>query len=264
MRHGAGGVCGLVLARGGSKGLKGKNLRLLGGHPLIAWSIAAARAAVGVDRVICSTDSCQIAEVARGYGAETPFLRPAALASDLSTDLDVFDHALDWLTNEQGAPELFVQLRPTTPFREPDWIDAAVARMTADTAITCVRSVAVADHTPYKMWRLSDDGARLDPLLHIDGMAEPYNMPRQKLPPVYRHTGQLDVIRAETIRRGSMTGTRIAPLIVGADQAIDIDTLRDFQMAELVFDEAMPRVLRAMLGPANAAWEQSPSVPDRV
>ncbi|SFG19848.1 N-acylneuraminate cytidylyltransferase [Novosphingobium sp. CF614] len=241
------GVCALVLARSGSKGLPGKNIRSLGGHPLIAWSIAAARASGAVDCVVCSTDCEQIAAIARSYGAETPFLRPAELASDNATDLDVFEHALSWLDDHGKSPDLIVQLRPTTPFRDPAWIDAAVERMRADLAITCVRSVTSAEPTPYKMWSLSHDGARLSPLLTVEGMSEPYNMPRQKLPLAYWHTGQLDVIRSDTIRAGSMTGTQIAPLHVDRDLAIDIDTLRDFQLAELAFDETMPAILRHVI-----------------
>lgn len=234
----------LVLARGGSKGLPGKNLRPLAGHPLIAWSVAVARASAAVDRVLCSTDCEEIAAVARAYGAEAPFLRPAALAADHSTDLDVFAHALEWLTAQGEAPDLFVQLRPTCPFRDPAWIDDAVARMTADPAISCVRSVCEAEHTPYKMWQMDAQADRLQPLLTVPGMAEPFNMPRQKLPTVYRHTGQIDVIRREAIAGGSMTGAAIAPLQVATNTAVDIDNLRDFQMAELVFTETMPETVR--------------------
>lgn len=241
------GACALVLARGGSKGLKGKNVRPLAGHPLIAWSIAAARASVAVERVICSTDSDEIAAVARAYGAETPFMRPTELAGDFSTDLDVFDHAVRWLADNGETPDLLVQLRPTTPFRDPAWIDEAVARMRGDPAISCVRSVTPAEHTPYKMWRMTREGERLAPLLAVEGMAEPYNMPRQKLPVVYRHTGQLDVIRREVILAGSMTGPQIAPLLVAADSGVDIDGLRDFQLAELIFDETMPATVRAAI-----------------
>lgn len=240
-------VCAIVLARGGSKGLPGKNVRPLGGHPLIAWSVAAARASTVVDRVICSTDSEEIAAIAAAYGAEIPFMRPTALASDTATDIDVFGHAVRWLAEHGDEPELLVQLRPTTPFRDPAWIDAAVAQMDAAPDVTCVRSVTQADPTPYKMWRLSDDGSRLIPLLTVEGIAEPFNMPRQKLPPAYWHTGQLDVIRRRVIIAGSMTGSAIAPLMVNRSTCIDIDGIRDFQLAEMAFEEAMPAELRSWI-----------------
>jgi N-acylneuraminate cytidylyltransferase len=244
----SGEVLALVLGRGGSKGLPGKNVKPLGGAPLIAWAVAVGRCAASVDRTLCSTDDAAIRKTASHYGAETPFLRPAALAQDGSTDLDVFRHALEWLgEHEQAVPEFVVQLRPTTPFRHPEWIDAAVAKMREEPGISCVRSVAPAPQTPYKMWR-QEEGGRLQPLLDLDGVAEPYNMPRQKLPPVYWHTGQIDVIRAETILSGSMTGAMIHALDVPADSAIDIDHEIDFQFAELAFDQQMAPSLRKWIG----------------
>lgn len=244
-------VLAIVPARGGSKGLPGKNVRTLAGHPLIAWSIAAAQAAPSVGRVICSTDDAEIAEVARCYGADLPFTRPSEFATDSATDLDVFNHALEWLDAHEGYhPELVVQLRPTTPFRDPAWIDAAVAVMRSDPAITCVRSVAPAPHTPYKMWRCTDESSnRLSPLLELPGCPESFNMPRQALPQVLWHTGQLDVIRADTIRDGSMTGKVIHALNVPADRAVDIDTLNDFRLAELGIDDLQwPVLLEQLLG----------------
>lgn len=254
-----GGTYALVLARGGSKGLPGKNIRLLGGYPLIAWSIAAARASSAVDRIICSTDSEEIAAVARAHGAETPFLRPAELAGDFATDIQVFDHAVRWLADHGEHPDLLVQLRPTTPFRDPEWIDRSVAMMRNDPSITCVRSVVVAERTPYKMWLKAEDG-QLSPLLTLKDVAEPFNMPRQKLPLVYWHTGQLDVIRTDVILSGSMTGNAIFAIEVDADSAVDIDGIRDFQMAELIIDEAMPSSLKKAIATPH---EPAGNVKDR-
>jgi CMP-N,N'-diacetyllegionaminic acid synthase len=232
-------VLTIIPARGGSKGLPGKNVRLLGGHPLIAWSVACGRLAKSVTRVICSTDDTDIANAARRYGAEVPFIRPAELASDTATDLDVFRHALGWLReHEDYQPDLVVQLRPTTPFRESGWIDECVSTILADQDLSCVRSVGIAPQTPYKMWVF--EGSVLRPLLTLEGKFEPYNSPRQDLPAVYWHTGQMDVIRPAVILSGSMTGSHIAPLFVDTDRAIDIDTARDFQMAELAFGSLMP------------------------
>lgn len=235
-----GGVYALVLARGGSKGLPGKNVRPLGGHPLVGWSVAAARASAAVDRVICSTDSEEIAAVARAYGADTPFMRPAEIAGDFATDIEVFCHCVRWLVDHGERPDLMVQLRPTTPFRDPAWIDQSVAMMRADPSITCVRSVAVAERTPYKMW-VKEESGRLQPLLTLEGVDEPFNMPRQKLPPVHWHTGQLDVIRTDVIEAGSMTGDNIHAIEVDPDSAVDIDGIRDFQMAELLQREIKER-----------------------
>src|SRR5262249_7126007 len=120
-----GGVVAIVPARGGSKAIPRKNVRLLGGVPLIAYSIEAGLTARTVDRVIVSTDDEEIAAVARRFGAEVPFMRPAALAGDSTPDLPVFQHALDWLDAHEGyRPEIVVQLRPTSPLRPPDCVDA--------------------------------------------------------------------------------------------------------------------------------------------
>lgn len=237
-------VLALVPARGGSKGLPGKNVRPLDGHPLIAWSIAAGRAAASVSRVVCTSDDDEIAAAARAYGAEVPFKRPVELADDAATDLVVFAHALQWLAREQGyMPDLVVQLRPTTPFRKAEWIEEAVATMAADPDVSCVRTVAPAEKTPYKMWRRDEEGT-LSPLLTLKGVAEPFNMPRQALPEVFWHTGQLDVIRPEVILSGSMTGPKIAGLQVPGSSAIDIDSIDDFDWAEFVFNARMPLALR--------------------
>lgn len=225
----------LVLGRGGSKGLPGKNVRILGGKPLVAWSVAAGCVATSVKRVLCSTDDPAIAQAAENAGAEIPFLRPAEFATSSATDLDVFGHAISWLADNEGhLPEFFVQLRPTTPFRHASWIDSSIARMVTDPSITCVRTVAPAPHTPYKMWKM-DERFRLSPLLTLPGVSEPYNMPRQSLPTVWWHTGQLDVIRTSTLLAGSVTGANIVGIEVPASSTVDIDTMTDFQLAELSF-----------------------------
>src|SRR4029079_13968109 len=111
-------ILALIPARGGSKGIPRKNIRTFAGYPLIAWSIAAAKQASCVTRIIVSTDDEEISSVARQFGAETPFLRPSELAQDQTTDLPVFEQALDWLRdNESYKPDITVQLRPTSPIR---------------------------------------------------------------------------------------------------------------------------------------------------
>src|SRR5512134_1814031 len=120
-------ILALIPARGGSKGIPRKNIRSFAGYPLIAWSIAAARQSACVTRILLSTDDPEIAAVAREYGAETPFLRPAELAQDNTTDLPVFEHAIQWLAQNEGyQPDIVVQLRPTSPIRPRDCVDNAV------------------------------------------------------------------------------------------------------------------------------------------
>src|SRR5678816_951191 len=127
MVNGLGPVLAIVPARGGSKGIPRKNVRLIGGHPLIAYSIAAGLAAEHVDRVLVTTDDAEIADVARLYGADVPFRRPVELAADDTPDLPVFLHALEWLDREEGyRPEIIVHLRPTSPLRQVADIDEAI------------------------------------------------------------------------------------------------------------------------------------------
>jgi len=225
-------VLALIPARGGSKSIPRKNIRPLAGHPLIAYSIAAGLAAKTVTRVIVSTDDEQIAAIARRYGAEVPFLRPAALARDDTPDLPVFQHALAWLRDHEGyQPAIVVQLRPTSPFRRVWHIDQAVERLRARPEADAVRTVCVPFQNPYKMWRLGPEGF-MQPLLESD-LPEPYNLPRQALPAVYWQTGYVDAAWARTItEKGSMTGERILPLIIDPDDWVDIDTPGDWERAE--------------------------------
>lgn len=224
-------VLAVIPARGGSKGLPGKNIRMLGGYPLIAWSIAAAKQSDAVDRVICTTDSPEIAAIAREFGAEVPFMRPSELAGDDTLDLPVFQHALAWLDeNEAYAPDYVVQLRPTSPFRSPSLIGDTVALLEADAAATSVRSIAEAPKSPFKMWRPTA-GPYLQNLLDEPGIFEPYNSLRQLLPPVYWHTGTIDTIRTTTITGGSMTGANVLPVKIPDAYLIDIDTAEDFAHA---------------------------------
>jgi N-acylneuraminate cytidylyltransferase len=228
-------VLAIIPARGGSRSIPGKNIRPFGSHPLLAYSIAAGQQAQSVSRVIVSTDDEAIAEVAKRYRAEVPFLRPKALAQDDTLDLPVFQHALQWLEREQGyRPEAVVQLRPTSPLRPPDCVDAAVRILLEHPQSDSVRGVVPSGQNPYKMWRL--EGERLQPLL--DSPAGAYNMPRQKLPPTYWQTGHVDAIRAGTILdKGSMSGEVILPLMLDPRYTVDIDNLNDWARAERLLNE---------------------------
>ncbi len=230
-------VLGIVQARGGSKGLPRKNVRLLRGHPLVAYSIASGLAARTITRLIISTDDEEIADVGQQYGAEVPFRRPTDLAADDTPDYPLFVHALDWLKDHEGyRPQAIVQLRPTTPFRPRGMIDEAVQLVLADSKADCVRGVTTPKQTPYKMWRDSGDGYLL-PLMETP-FAEPYNMPRQKLPATYWQTGHIDAIRTTTIReQHSLTGRHVKPIHIELSYCVDIDTPADFELAERIIDQ---------------------------
>jgi CMP-N-acetylneuraminic acid synthetase len=229
-------VLALIPARGGSKSIPRKNIRSLAGFPLIAYSIAAGLAAETVDRVIVSTDDEEIARIALEFGGEAPFIRPLSLAMDNTPDLPVFEHALAWLDENEGyQPQIIVQLRPTSPFRRTWHIDQAVLRLIERPEADAVRTVCVPFQNPFKMWKIDPDGF-LQPLIDI-GVPEAYNLPRQVLPDIYWQTGYVDAVWADTIlTKHSMTGEAILPLLISAEEWIDIDSPDDWRRAERLLE----------------------------
>lgn len=228
-------VLAIIPARGGSKGIKRKNLIPFNGKPLVAHSICQALEARLVNRVIVSTDDEEIAGVSREYGAEVPFLRPKELAEDHVLDLPVFEHALKFLEETEGyRPDLVVHLRPTAPYRKPAWIDEAVRLLADHPEADSVRSVSEPDKHPYRMFTIGPDGF-LDPIMKHEHPV-PYLLRRQDLPPVYYYNCVIDVTRPATIfGKNSMTGDRIFPYIMDPDEVIDIDSMRDLQIAQCLF-----------------------------
>ena len=232
-------ILGLILARGGSKSIPKKNIKLLGGKPLIAHTIEKAKASKYIDRLILSTDDAEIAEVAKKYGCEIPFMRPKELAQDDTNDYPVFVHALDWLEkNENWKPDLIITLRPTHPFRKTEDIDKAVKLLAENPKVDSVWTVGVPPVTPYKMFGV-DEGGFLKPVLTISGEKETFNWPRQKLPKVYNHYGQVDVTRYETImEKKSMCGENILPIFLEGE-VFDIDSPLDWEMAEFLIKKGV-------------------------
>ena len=229
-------ILAIIPARGGSKGIPRKNIRNFAGYPLIAWSIAAAKQSELTTRVIVSTDDEEIASVARDWGAETPFLRPAELAQDTSTDLPLFEHALKFLKQAEGCkPDIVIQLRPTSPIRPRAMVDDAIRILLEHKDADCVRGVVPAGQNPHKMWRFSGKDKPIQPLLKVKGIAEPYNAPRQILPPIYWQTGHIDAIRVATIaKKHSLTGDVIYPLLIDPRYTVDIDSLADWVKYEAI------------------------------
>lgn len=224
-------IVAIIPARGASKSIPRKNIKLLGGFPLLAYSIAAGLQSRCVARVLVSTENAEIARIARLFGAETPFLRPPELAQDDTPDFPVIEHALQWLEKFEGyGADVIVHLRPTSPLRPRHCIDEAVALLLQQPEADSVRSVKRAGENPYKMWRV--EGGFLKPLLQTE-FYEPYNMPRQKLPTTYWQTGQIDVVRRETIvHKRSLCGERILPFFVAPEYAVDIDDPQQWAAAE--------------------------------
>ena len=225
-------VLAIIPARGGSKSILRKNILDFAGYPLLAYSIRAGLKAKLVNRVIVSTDDKEIAKIARHCGAEVPFLRPAQYAQDDTPDLPVFVHALQWLIrHEDYRPDVIVHLRPTSPLRRVEQIDAAVQLLLDHPEADSVRTVIDPFQNPFKMWTIQADGF-MKPLIKTK-RREAYNLPRQALPKVFWQTGYVDAIRTSTIlEKHSMTGNRILPLVLNPGDWIDIDTPDDWQKAE--------------------------------
>lgn len=241
-------VLAVIPARGGSKSIPRKNVRPFAGHPLLAYSIAAARQAACVTRSVLSTEDEEIAAIGRAYGAEVPFLRPVELAQDHTQDLPVFEHVLRRLADQEGyRPDVVVQLRPTSPVRPAGLVDRAVSLLLQHPEADSVRGVVPSGQNPYKMWRLESTG-RMTPLL-TDGLSEPYNMPRQELPPTFWQTGHIDAIRPRAIlEQHSMSGKIILGLPIDARFTVDIDTPRDWERAEWLLGD--PNLAAVRLDPA--------------
>jgi N-acylneuraminate cytidylyltransferase len=228
-------IVAIIPARGGSKGIKRKNLIMFKGRPLIVHSIEHARKSLMVSRIIVSTDDEEIKKVALENGAEVPFMRPAVLAQDHVLDWPVFEHALTYLKEtENYSADYVVHLRPTTPYRKPEWIDAAVKLLINNPDADSARSVSKPEKHPYRMFVISKDGF-LDPIMKHEH-PQPYLLRRQDLPDVYYYNCVIDVTKPATIYdKKSMTGDKIIPYIMDPDEVIDIDAPRDLKIAEALF-----------------------------
>ena len=225
-------IFAVIPARGGSKGLPGKNTRELAGKPLLAWSIDAARHSRFVDEVIVSTDCEATAQLARSWGADVPFIRPAELATDEAKGIDVILHALNWRQLQDPPVDLVLVLQPTSPLRTSTDIDQAVALLFARKAQSIV-SVCPVEHHPWWANTLPEDGSMKDFL-----RPELNNTNRQELPSFYRLNGAIYLAQASFLQQ---TRSFIAAGTYGyqmpPEASIDIDTLLDFRLAELLLTE---------------------------
>lgn len=222
---------GIIPARGDSKGVNRKNIRQLGGKPLIAWTVKTSLSCSSLQRIIVSTDDLEIANIAKEYGAEVPFLRPPELAKDDTPDFPVYQHTISWLVeHENFQPDIVAWLRPTSPLRTAEDITNAVDVLTK-TQADSVRSVCLSEHHPY--WMKSLEGDRLVPF--IDGFDEKKYFRRQLLPPVYRLNGAVDVtwckkvMETEQLFFGDIRG-----YFMPSERSIDLDTELDFAVAEVL------------------------------
>ena len=222
----------IIPARGGSKGIKLKNLSKIYGKPLVAYSIEHSLASKLINRTIVSTDNEEIAKVSEEYGAEIPILRSKELAGDRILDLPVFEHMLTYLKKEENyEPEIVVHLRPTSPYREPKWIDSAINLLVENPSADSVRSVSEPSQHPYRVFEIKNK--YLHPLMN-ERHPEPYLLRRQDLPKMYYYNCVIDVTKPSTIfNKNSMTGDKMLPYIMKREDSIDIDTPMDLEFAKV-------------------------------
>jgi CMP-N-acetylneuraminic acid synthetase len=234
------GVVALIPARGGSKGVPGKNIRKLADIPLIGWSIIAARHAK-FDRVVVSTDSAETADLSRTLGAEVPFLRPAALARDASPDRDYVMHALGVFRDEGREPSHIAIIRPTTPVRAPDVLDAAIDVITRSTEATGLRSVHQLPEPPQKMMGI--ENGWLTGLFPDDPRPEYYNLPRQTFPPAYQPNGYVDIVTRDWLR--ASTSGIFGPRVLGfvTEPVVEVDLPEAFDLIEFQIARRRPALL---------------------
>lgn len=227
-------VVALIPARSGSKGVPHKNIKKLGGHPLIEWSIKACLKSRLIDRVIVSTDSQEYADLAVKLGAEAPFLRPAEIAGDRSTDFDFVVHALDWFASHGGEPEFLVHMRPTTPYRAPALIDQAIEAFREETRASALRSVHEMSESAYKTFEIAPAG-QLKRLGADNTSLDAANNARQQFPSTYQANGYVDVLSSRFVRsHGLIHGDWVMPFITPA--VVEVDTEEDFVHLEFLLD----------------------------
>lgn len=232
-------IYAIIPARGGSKGVPGKNIKLLLGKPLIAWTIEATKRVSDISKVIVNTDDEEIAKVSKQYGAEI-FMRPKELAEDLSDDFSVFLHHLEELKKQNDLPDIVVDLRATSPLRNTKRIIEGIQllKKLGKEKADSVRAVSKASKHPYKMWEMNDGFMR--PLLgeKHTGLKEPYNAPRQILPDVYQNNGCMNAFWPDIVlEKKSVTGDKIAGYIMEDWESVNIDTEIDFLIAEKLMEK---------------------------
>ena len=218
----------LVPARAGSERVPGKNLRRLDSHPLLAYAIAAARGAGVADRVVCSTDSDEIADAARWYGADVPFLRPAEFATSTSPDIEWLADTLDRLPDRY---DLFAIVRPTSPFRGSEALRSARDRLLEVPEASSIRAVEVVRQHPGKMWVV--EGETMRPLLDQSELPVPWHDSQfQNLPTVYVQTSALEIAWSRVVAEGTIGGQVRVPFFADTLENVSIDYEEDWAWAE--------------------------------
>lgn len=225
-------ILALIVARGGSKRLPGKNIRMLGGKPLIVWSIDVAKDIPEICDILVSTDDRSIAAVCQANGALVPWLRPDELATDTASSVDAALHALDWYEGEYGAVDGLLLLQPTSPFRKKESMHKGIELFMKNNLQTIM---GVSPLHAHPMWALKKEGDYLVPFLD----SHEFEMRSQDLPPVYAVNGSFYLISSNELKANrSFIGNKTLPLLTESqEESLDIDTEWDFRIAELIVKE---------------------------
>jgi N-acylneuraminate cytidylyltransferase len=230
-------IC-FIFARGGSKGLPGKNIKMLAGMPLIGHAITIARSMPFIETVIVSTDDPLIASVAREFGAEVPFLRPAEFASDTASEWLAWRHAIEWFEKMRGPFDIFVSLPPTSPFRSVEDVLSCVEALDADCSTDAVITVREAERNPFFNMVVFGEDGYAHPVMSVEkGIVR-----RQDAPEVYDVTTVAYAVRPGFVKRSSgLFDGAVRTVLVPAERALDIDTPYDFEVAEAIVEIRLKR-----------------------
>ena len=249
-------IVALIPARSGSKRLPHKNVRRLAGHPVLAYSVAAAQQSQVFDAIVVSTDSDAYADVARHYGAEVPFMRPAEFAGDLSPDIDWVADTLEKLRAAGRTYDCFSILRPTSPFRTGETIQRAWQNFVADARVDSLRAVEKCKQHPGKMWVVRD--TRMLPFLPLGTPEQPWHSSQyQSLPTVYVQNASLEIAWARVALEGhTIAGTAIMPFFTQDYEGFDVNQPLDWLLAELLLE----RGLAALPMPAQLPYDNAKEI----
>ena len=220
----------IIPARGGSKGIKDKNIINVNGLPMLVWSIKQAQASKYNEymKIVLSTDNEEYRKIGIEYGAEAPFLRPKEISGDLSTDQEFIEHAIKYYKNEY-EPDIILQLRPTYPTRKVEILDECLdIFLKVRNEYDSLRTVIPFEKSPYKMYKIENNN--LEPLFReVNNIKEPYNQCRQILPQTYLHNGYIDILNTNIIENRTISGDRIYPFVMDKEEIHDIDTIEDLK-----------------------------------
>lgn len=244
-------IYAFIPARGGSKRIPRKNVKLYAEKELIYWSIKIGLDCLLIDEVFVSTDDIEISNVAKKCGAQVPFLRPDEISGDFSTDLECAQHFINWFdTDECGGrfekPDIIVHLRPTYPNRRIEILNNCLKQfLDKYSDFDSLRTITRVDKPPYKMYNVIKNDYGIESLVPLfkqvisrDGshtVIEPYNNPAQILPEAFWHNGYIDVIKSSVIESGSMSGTKMIPYLMDDSEVDDIDTMDEWRASEKKF-----------------------------